>query len=58
MWSDVLYIGDTRGERRSRLVSEQFTVQNISSLTNLDHTSPRVSSMYVTPQHHIPNHRF
>jgi len=54
----MMYIEDTRGERRSRLVSDQFTVQNISLFTNLDHTSPRESSMYINPQHYTQNHRF
>jgi hypothetical protein len=29
---------------------QQFTIQTISSLTNLDRNSPRVSSMYITPR--------
>jgi len=32
-----------------------FTVQTVSLLTNLDHNSPHVSSMYITPQNHILN---
>ena len=31
-----------------------FTVENIS-LTSMDHNSPHVSSMYITPHIHAPN---
>jgi len=33
----------------------QFTVKTVSLLTNLDHNSPHVSSVYITLQKHIPN---
>ena len=29
--------------------TNMFTVENISSVTNMDHNSPHVSSMYITP---------
>jgi hypothetical protein len=32
---------------------QHFIIQTISSLTNLDHNSPHISSMYITP--HTPN---
>jgi len=30
--------------------TNMFTVEDISSLTNMDHNSPHISSLYITPQ--------
>jgi hypothetical protein len=30
--------------------TNMFTVENISSVTNMDHNSPHASSMYITPE--------
>ena len=35
--------------------SKWFTVQTISSLTNLDHNPSHVHSMYIIPQNHTPD---
>jgi hypothetical protein len=35
-----------------KISSEQFAVQTVSPLTNLDHNSPQVSSMHIAS--HIP----
>jgi hypothetical protein len=49
----------TRGHfQGGKIKNEQFTVQTVSSLTNLDHNSPFISSVYIIPQHHTSNNTF
>jgi len=36
-------------------VDKYFTVQTVSSLTNLDHNPPHVLLMYITAQNHVPD---
>jgi hypothetical protein len=51
-WTEVTAM-HTLASNALKISSEQFTIQTISSLTNLDHNSPQVPSMYIAS--HIPD---
>jgi hypothetical protein len=51
-------LGQNRSAVENHIDFDQFIVQTVSPLTNLDHNSPYVTPTYINPQNHTREKSF